>query len=223
MGAYLVRRLVTMPVVLFVMVTLSFFIMRLAPGNPFADERKLPPEIHEALNKKYGFDAHPVVQYGRYIGRAVQGDLGPSTKFKDRTVNEILADHIGPTVVIGIGAIVLSLGIGLIAGVIGAVRQNSTLDYASMSLAMFGMSVPRFVTGPVLVLIFALHWKWLPVSGYVVEFTTWPWALSALVALYVAWRFADWKTHGMPFSGNFDRVRRSPPSGSGRWSSPRAS
>ncbi len=204
MGRYLLRRLVTLPIVLLVMVTVSFFIMRMAPGNPFSAERTLPPEIQQSLDEKYGYDAPLLVQYGRYLGRAVQGDLGPSTKFKDRTVNEILADHIGPTIVIGLGALILSLSIGLMAGIIGAIRQNSMLDYSSMSVAMFGMSVPRFVTGPVLVLLFALHWKVFPVSGYEASFHTWPWAIGGLGVLFVAWRLREWKRSGAPGSANFD-------------------
>ena len=88
MGRYLLRRLVTMLLVLLIMVTISFFIMRLAPGGPFSGERTLPPEIEQSLNEKYGYDAPMIVQFGRYVWRAVQGDLGPSTKFKDRTVNQ---------------------------------------------------------------------------------------------------------------------------------------
>lgn len=206
MGRYLLRRLFWTPLVLLVLVTISFFMMRLAPGGPFTAERNLPPEIEAALNEKYGLDDPMVVQYGRYVGRAVQGDLGPSTKFKDRTVNQIIADHIGPTAIIGAGATVIALMLGLVAGAIGAIRQNSVFDYASMSVAMFGMSVPTFVTGPLLVLAFALYWKIFPVSGYAVSFAWWP-ALG-LVALYVLWRGAEWSRHrAWPGGPNFDGGR----------------
>jgi len=205
MGAYVLRRLATMPLVLLVLVTVSFFIMRLAPGDPFSGERSLAPEIRQQLNEKYGLDGPLVVQYVKYVGTAATGDLGPSFKQKDKTVNEIIAATIGPTVVIGVGALVLALAIGLIAGVVGAIRQNSWLDYSSMSVAMFGMSVPRFVTGPVLVLLFALIWKVLPVSGFSVGWQWWP--LWVLVGLFAVWRVVEWSTHGFPGSRNFDGGR----------------
>ncbi len=205
MGAYLVRRLITMPLVLLALITVSFFIMRATPGDPFSGERGLPPEIRESLNEKYGLDGPLPMQYVRYVGRVAQGDLGPSFKQKDKTVNEIIAATIGPTVVIGVGAIVLALALGLLAGVIGAVKQNTWLDHASMSVAMFGMSVPRFVTGPVLVLLLALKWKVFPVSGYDVTFGWWP--AGALVALFLAWRVFEWRRNGFPGSVNFDAGR----------------
>ena len=205
MGAYMIRRLITMPLVLLVLVTVSFFIMRMAPGDPFSGERGLPEETRAALNEKYGLDEPLVVQYVNYVGAVCQGDLGPSFKQKDKTVNEIIAATIGPTVVVGIGAIVLSLALGLTAGVIGAIKQNTWLDYSSMSVAMFGMSVPRFVTGPVLVLLFALSWKVFPVSGYSSDFAWWP--LWVLIGLASAWRVWEWTQTGFPFTPNFDRGR----------------
>jgi oligopeptide transport system permease protein len=205
MGAYVLRRLATMPLVLLVLVTVSFFIMRAAPGDPFSGERSLAPEIRQQLEEKYDIDGPLFVQYVKYVGKAATGDLGPSFKQKDKTVNEIIAATIGPTVIIGAGALVLALAIGLIAGIIGAVRQNSWLDYSSMSVAMFGMSVPRFVTGPVLVLFFALMWKVLPVSGYAVEWQWWP--LWVLLGLFVVWRVVEWSSHGFPGTPNFDGGR----------------
>ena len=164
MGRYVLRRLLWMPLVLFVLITLTFFLIRAAPGGPFSSERQVPKEVEANLEAKYGMNSHPVVQYGRYLGGLVQGDLGPSFKYKDRSVNDILGAGIGKTALLGGVATVLALAIGLTAGVIGAVRRNSVFDYASMSVATFGMSVPNFVTGPVLVLLFALVWKVLPVS-----------------------------------------------------------
>ncbi len=202
MGRYLLRRLITMPLVLFVLVTLSFFIMRLAPGNPFDSERTLPAAVQANLDAKYGRDEPMIVQFGTYVGNALQGDLGPSTKYKDRTVNDIIATSLPPTIVIGVGAIVLSLGIGLLAGALGAVKQNTFVDYGSMSIAMFGMSIPRFVTGPIAVLLFALHWKMLPVSGYEVSFS-WTPAL-VLAGVYVAWRGIEWSQNAWPGGDDFD-------------------
>jgi oligopeptide transport system permease protein len=190
LGRYVLRRLLWMPLVLFVLVTLSFFLIRLAPGGPFSRERSVPKEVEANLEAKYGMKDPAVVQYARYLGGVVKGDLGPSFKFKDRTVNQILASGLGPTALLGAIATVLAVAIGLTAGTIGAVRQNSVFDYAAMSVATFGMSVPNFVTGPVLVLVFALSWKALPVSGYDVGFAWTP--LAVVGGLFVAWRLAEW-------------------------------
>lgn len=178
-----------MPLVLLVLITVSFFLIRLAPGGPFSSERAVSPEVLANLNAKYGLDAPWWAQYGRYLGGLLHFDFGPSFKFKDRDVNQIIATGIGPTLVLGAIATVLALAIGLTAGVIGAVRQNSVFDYASMSVATFGMSVPSYVTGPILVLVFALSWKFVPVSGYDLQFAVWP--LVVVLALHVAWRAAE--------------------------------
>jgi oligopeptide transport system permease protein len=186
---YILRRLLWMPLVMLVLVTVSFFMMRLAPGHPFSAERRVPPEILASMEAKYGLDRPMGEQYLRYLGRVVQGDLGPSYKWKDRTVNEIVAAHVGPSVVLGVTALVLALAVGLAAGVVGAFRQNSVFDHSAMAVAMFGMSVPPFVTGPVLVLLFALVWHVFPVAGYSADVAWWP--LAATAALYVAWRVTE--------------------------------
>lgn len=194
MGRYVLRRLLWTPLVLLVLVTLTFTLIRAAPGNPFSRERALAPEVEKALNEKYGFDKPPPVQFARYLGGVARGDFGPSIKYKDRTVRQILAGGLPKTVLLGCVATVLALAVGLLAGVVGAVRQNSVFDYASMSVATFGMSVPTFVTGPVLVLLFALAWKLLPVSGLDVAFT-WAPALG-VVALHAAWRVVEFSRVG---------------------------
>jgi oligopeptide transport system permease protein len=184
-----------MPFVLLVLVSVTFFLIRLAPGSPFAAERVAAPAVIENLKAKYGIDDNPLVQYGNYLGRVVlHGDLGPSFVRKDKTVNEILGEEIGPTAVLGACAAILAVAIGLTAGVIGAIRQNSLFDYAGMSVATFGMSIPSFVTGPLLVLVFSMMWKVLPVSGYVAEMNWWP--LGVIAAVYVAWRAAEWSKTG---------------------------
>lgn len=194
MGRYVLRRLLWTPLVLFVLVTIAFLIIRLSPGSPFSAERQISPEARAQMERRYGLNEPLHVQYGRYLRDVAQGDLGDSMKYKDRTVNEIVATGIGPTMVIGAIATLLALAIGLTAGVIGAVRQNSFLDYGSMSVATFGMSIPNFVTGPVLVLVFALAWKWLPVSGYAPSFPWWP--VAATAGLYGVWRVAERRAVG---------------------------
>jgi oligopeptide transport system permease protein len=206
-----------MPLVLFVLITLTFVLIRQAPGGPFSSERQASPEVMANLNAKYGLDRPALEQFSRYLGFGVarddtstgweplrwhlhggggliSGDLGPSFKFKDRSVNDILGAGIGKTAILGGVATVLALALGLTAGVIGAVRRNSFFDYGSMSVATFGMSVPNFVTGPVLVLLFALTWKLLPVSGFDVRIAWTP--LVVVAAGYVAWRVAEWTRFG---------------------------
>lgn len=195
MGRYVLRRILWMPLVLFVLVAASFFLIRLAPGGPFSAERSVSPEILANMNAKYHLDAPWWEQFARYVGGVLQGDLGPSFKFKDRTVNQILANGIGPTVMLGAIATVLALAIGLVAGTIGAVKQNSVFDYGSMSVATFGMSVPNYVTGPILVLVFALTWKAVPVSGFDVSFALWP--MFVVAGMYVLWRGAEWAKSGL--------------------------
>lgn len=191
MGRYVLRRLLWTPLVLFVLVTMTFALIKIAPGSPLQGERNVPEEVRQQLEEKYGLNDPWYEQYGRYLGRLAHGDLGISTKYRDRTVNQIVWNGLPPTALLGGIATVLALAIGLTAGTIGAVRQNSLFDHASMSVATLGMSVPTFVTGPVLVLVFALSWKLLPVSasGFNVSFTPWPAAVVA--ALHVVWRIVE--------------------------------
>ncbi len=166
MGRFVLRRLLGLVPTLLCVVVVSFLVIRLAPGSPFSSERALPAEVRADLEKKYGFDQPLHVQLGRYLGNLVQGDLGLSTKYPQRTVNEILADGLPATLTLGAVALVWALFIGVGAGVIGAVRQNSRLDHATMGFAMLGLSVPSFVLGPLLVLIFSLGLLWLPPAGW---------------------------------------------------------
>ncbi len=204
MGRYVLRRLLWMPLVLLVLVSLAFFLLPLAPGGPFSADRQVSPEVLANLNAKFHLDEPLIVQYLRYIGGVLlRFDLGPSYKFADRTVNQILATGIGPTALLGATATILAVALGLTAGVIGAVRQNSVFDYAAMTVATFGMSIPNFVTGPLLVLLFALTWKLLPVSGFEVGMEWGP--LMVVSCLYVAWRVLEWWTVGRKRGLNLGR------------------
>lgn len=166
MGRYLFKRLIQVPVVLFVLVTLSFFMVRLAPGNPFSGEKKMDESVQQALNEKYGLDASMGVQYLRYLKRLAMFDLGPSYKQKGLTVNEIIADKGPVSAVLGLSAMIVALVLGLTAGVISGIRQNSNFDYGSMAVAMVGLSVPTFVVGPLLALFFGLYLGWFPTARY---------------------------------------------------------
>jgi oligopeptide transport system permease protein len=193
-GRYVLRRLLWMPLVLFVLLTLSFFLVRLAPGDPFASERAVAPAVHQKMKERYHLDQPLVVQYGYYLADVVRLDLGESMKSPDKTVNGIIAEGIGRTMLLGAMATVLAVALGMTAGVIGAVRQNSAFDYGSMAVATFGMSIPAFVTGPLLVLLFAMTWSVLPVSGFATEMVWWP--VFVVVGLYAAWRTAEWSRTG---------------------------
>jgi len=166
MGKYIVKRLFGLIPTLFVIVTVSFFVIRLAPGSPFATEKAIPVEVRLDLEKKYGFDKPKWEQYLNYMGNLVRGDLGLSTKYPQRTVNEIIFLGLPATMQLGVVALLWSLFIGVGAGMIGAIRQNKIWDHAAMAGAMIGISVPAFVLGPLLMLFFSLYLFWFPPGGW---------------------------------------------------------
>lgn len=166
MLGFVFRRLLGLIPTLLVIVALSFFVIRLAPGSPFASERAIPKEVLADLEAKYGFDQPLTTQLLRYTGSLAQGDLGLSTKYPQRTVNEIIADGMPATLWLGLVALIWALLLGISAGIVGAIRQNQVWDHAAMGLAMIGISVPSFVLGPLLVLIFSLLLLWLPPAGW---------------------------------------------------------
>jgi len=163
---FAVRRALGLVPTLLVIVVLSFGVIRLAPGSPFSSERGIPVEVLVDLNAHYGFDRPIHVQLGRYLLGLLHGDLGLSTKYPQRTVNEIIGAGFPATLELGCVALVFALLLGIGAGIIGAVRQNSRWDYGLMTLAMLGISLPTFVLGPLLVLLFALTLYVLPPGGW---------------------------------------------------------
>lgn len=155
------RLLITLPMVL-VVVSLTWGLIRVAPGNFYTGDKALPPAVEQNIREKYGLDQPWFVQYGRMLGNTLRGDFGYSLRYQDQTVNEILAAALPVSASIGLAAYLLALAVGLVVGVISALRQNTRVDYLSMGFAMIGISVPNFVLGPILVLVFALSWYWLP-------------------------------------------------------------
>ena len=155
------RLLITLPMVL-VVVSLTWGLIRLAPGNFYTGEKVLPPAVEQNIREKYGLDQPWYVQYGRMLQNTLRGDFGNSLRYQDQTVNEILRASLPVSASIGLAAYLLALAVGLCVGVVSAMRQNTRIDYASMGFAMIGISVPNFVLGPVLVLVFALSLYWLP-------------------------------------------------------------
>jgi oligopeptide transport system permease protein len=159
---FIVRRLLaTIPMVL-VVVSLTWGLIRLAPGNFYTGERRLPPAIERNIREKYGLDQPWYVQYGRMLGNTVRGDFGSSLRYAGESVNGILASAAPVSAMLGGLAYLLALIVGITAGTLAALHQNSRLDYASMAAALVGISLPNFVLGPTLVLWLALTWFWLP-------------------------------------------------------------
>jgi oligopeptide transport system permease protein len=162
----ILRRLFELVPTILVIVLASFALVRLAPGSPFSSEKEIPPEVRRQLDAKYGFDKPLPVQFLRYLGNLARGDLGLSTKYPQRTVNEIIAAGFPVTLTLAAVALIWSLLVGITAGIIGAVRQNTVWDHAAMAAALVGISIPSFVLGPLLVLVVSLRWHLLPPAGW---------------------------------------------------------
>jgi len=188
MLSFIIRRLIIIPFMALLVVTLTWGLIRAAPGTFYSQEKKLPPAIEENIKKKYGLDKAWYEQYGIMIWNTVRGDFGDSLKYPDRNVNQIIKDHLPYSATIGLLGYLLALAIGLTAGIIAALKQNSAFDYGSMTFAMLGLSVPNFVLGPVLALVFGIWLGWLPparwggLSAIILPVIT----LSAIYAAYIA-------------------------------------
>ena len=152
--------------VLWIIVTLVFFLVRLAPGGPFDAERNVSDEVRKNLNAYYHLNAPLHRQYLDYLMDLLRGDLGPSFKNASYSVNELILLGFPVSLELGFYALLVALGLGLLAGIVASTKPNSARDYVPMALAMLGICVPTFVLGPLLVLLFALWLGWLPVSGW---------------------------------------------------------
>lgn len=149
-----------------VLITISFFLMRFAPGNPFSSERPLPPEVMANINAKYGLDKPVHEQYLTYLTNIIQGDFGPSFKYKDFTVNELVASALPVSAKIGFTAFIFTLFMGVGVGTLAALRQNTWVDYTIMSTAMIGVVMPSFVLAPALIYLFSINLGWFPAGGW---------------------------------------------------------
>jgi oligopeptide transport system permease protein len=166
MGRHALRRLATALPTLLLVVTLTFFMMRLAPGGPFDQERPLPPEILRNIEAVYHLDEPLWRQYLRYLGGLARLDFGPSYRTKDFTVGELLAAGAPASFKVGGLAALVATVLGMAAGITAALRQNSAIDYTVMSAAMVGIAIPNFVMAPLLSLVFGVMLGWLPVGGW---------------------------------------------------------
>ena len=159
---------------LLVLITIAFFLIRMAPGGPFDSEKVLPPEIRANLDVKYHLDEPLIKQYFRYLGQIITLDFGPSFQYKDWTVNELIARGFPVSLTIGGLAILLAFTLGTLIGIVAAMRQNTAVDYSIMGVAMLGISIPNFVVAPLLILVVAVYAGWLPAGG-------WDWSVQRMV------------------------------------------
>src|SRR5687768_5563924 len=162
MVSFILRRLLIIIPMALLVVTLTWVLIRVAPGNFYSSEKTLPPAIEENIKRKYGLDKPWYQQYLIMMGNVIRGDFGDSLKYQGESVNDIIRRHLPYSATIGFFAYLVALIVGLFAGIVAALRQNSNFDYGSMATAMLGLSVPNFVLGPILVLVFSLGLYWLP-------------------------------------------------------------
>lgn len=164
MKRYLIQRIGYMIITLFVIVTATFFLMQLLPGTPFTNPEKLTAAQMTVLNAKYGLDQPVGIQYLRYIGNLVQGDLGYSFQHEGRTVESMISSRIGPSAFIGLQALIIGAIVGMVLGIVSALKHNSLFDYGSVALAVLGMSIPSFVFAALLQYYVGVKLGWLPVA-----------------------------------------------------------
>lgn len=160
------RRLLTAIPTLFAIVTLAFFMIRLAPGGPFDSERRVPPEIQANLDRVYHLDESLPRQYLRYLGDLLRGDFGPSFSYKDFSVGELIGFGFPVSCALGLSAMAIAVTAGLGLGTLAALRQGRWVDHLVMSLAMIGITIPSFITAPLLALVFGVWLVWLPAGGW---------------------------------------------------------
>jgi len=163
---FVVRRLLQLIPVVFIIVTLTFFMLRAAPGGPFTAEKAVSPEVLRNLEAHYGLDQPVWKQYLTYLGHLARGDLGPSYKYTNRTINEIIAGKLPTSLELGGLALGIALLVGLPLGVLAAVKRNTWIDYLCSICGLVGICVPPFVLGPLLALVFGIYLHWFDVSGW---------------------------------------------------------
>lgn len=166
MFKFILKRIIEAIPTLLVLITISFFLMRFAPGNPFSSERPLPPQVMENINAKYGLDKPVFEQYTTYLTNILHGDFGPSFKYQDYTVNELVEVALPVSAKVGFFAFIFTIIMGVGVGTIAALKQNTWIDYTIMSTAMLGVVMPSFVLAPALIYVFAINLGWFPAGGW---------------------------------------------------------
>ena len=163
---YLLRRVVFIFISLFFIITITFLLMKAAPGGPFASERRLPPKLEEQMNEAYGLNDPIHVQYFDYLGRIIKWDFGPSFKYVGQSVNDIINRSFSYSLILGLESIFIAVAFGLLLGVIAALYHNKFPDYFAMVIAVLGISVPSFILATILQYIFALKLQVLPIAKF---------------------------------------------------------
>ncbi len=166
MLTFLLRRLLVAIPTILVVITAAFFLMRAAPGSPFASDRKLPPAILKNVEAKFGMNRPLGAQYVSYLAGVVRGDFGPSLKYHDKTVLQVLAENYPVSLRLGLTAIIIAAFTGVALGVLAALRQNQPADYLTVGVAIIGVTIPSFVTAPLLQLVFGSKLGVLPIAGW---------------------------------------------------------
>lgn len=212
---YILKRLVYVLVALFIIITATFFLMKLAPGSPFASERELPPAIEQQLNAKYGLDNPWYVQYKDYLVSSFTLDFGESMKYKGRSVNDMISEGFPVSLVLGIEAMVLAVGLGVILGVISALYHNKFPDYVSTVIAILGISVPSFILAGLLQYYLSFKLGWFPVTGWKgFIYTILP---ATAIALTHAGYIAKLTRSSMLEQNNSEYVKLARAKGIGKW------
>lgn len=166
MFAFAIRRIVGAVPTLFALITISFFIMRVAPGGPFSTSRKLTAAVLENMNKAYHLDEPVWMQFGRYLWGLAHFDFGPSMKYKDFSVTELIVQGLPVSIEVGVWAMIFATFTGIGLGMAGALRRNGVTDLTAGIVAMVGVAIPTFVIGPVLQIVFGLQLHWFPIAGW---------------------------------------------------------
>ncbi|GAM77665.1 oligopeptide transport system permease protein oppB [Vibrio ishigakensis] len=166
MFRFILKRVFEAIPTMLVLITVSFFLMRFAPGNPFSSERPLPPQVQANIEAKYGLDKPVMEQYTTYLTNVIQGDFGPSFKYLDYSVNDLISVALPVSAKVGFIAFIFTVILGVTVGTLAALKQNTWFDYAVMSTAMLGVVMPSFVLAPALIYLFSLHLGWFPAGGW---------------------------------------------------------
>jgi oligopeptide transport system permease protein len=188
MTRYIINRLLWLIVVLLVVSFITFALMHLVPGGPWDKEKTLAPQVVDALNKKYGLDKPFIAQFGDFIWNLLHGDLGVSYSFQDRSVTQIILEGLPKTATLGVIAFILAILIGIPFGMAAALKQNSIIDYLSVIFSTIFASIPGFVLGILLIIIFSVELHWLPTGGWgsVKQIIMPAFALATLPAAFIA-------------------------------------
>lgn len=163
---YTLKRTLVAILTLWVIITVTFFLMHSIPGDPFTDQKRIPPEIMEKLMKKYGLDQPLIVQYGRYLKNILKGDLGVSMKYKNRSVNDIIEEGFPVSAKVGVMSLAIGAVLGILFGIIAALKRGKFFDYFVIIIAVIGVSVPSFVFAALFQYFFGVKLKWFPVARW---------------------------------------------------------